>query len=362
MIWSTRLGLAEPVAIIACDVDAGDTRQSDYNMTVGVSFKNSSEQTITAVKFDFNLLDTFGNTLSTQNGTVTGSFAPGILIQPRRVVGGSMLQLTPNTMVSRTQNTTSPAWYVRNTFGRDLSNVRCGLNAVRFADGTLWNPATEPPGGAPPSPTATESPGGAPSTPSATESPTTARVDIAVAHLWQGAGASENPIIAGHPKYCTVKESVSGWETEACHYARIQWSIQSKQIRSITSPHQLQSAASARSNIGKVSEQTKAPDSADPFIQNITIDGRASVPNQTVPSIFTVTGLANANAQIQILIAYEDPLTTSNQFVQADANGSFSALVDSSSIGNPQRFTLALRAINKATKASSKIFQVDLHR
>lgn len=120
---------SSPIQIISCNFDAGDKRQSDYNMTVGVTFENVGSQVVTAVKFDFILLDSFGSTLSTQHGVIAGTFSPGVVIKPRYLIDGSLWL--------HNQLVTSPGWYIRNTFGRDFDSLRCEPSQVRFADGTV---------------------------------------------------------------------------------------------------------------------------------------------------------------------------------------------------------------------------------
>lgn len=115
---------------------------------------------------------------------------------------------------------------------------------------------------------------------------------------------------------------------------------------------------------------TSGADTSKPFVQNIRINGVAATQGMLVPGSYTVSGSATPNSTVQVVIGYSTSILngliptgdrTNSQTVTADGNGRFSASVDSSLIGSPAQYSLALRAINNTTKASSTPVQFSVH-
>jgi len=107
-----------------------------------------------------------------------------------------------------------------------------------------------------------------------------------------------------------------------------------------------------------------------PFVSNVQINGVNAVSGQAVPSSYTLTGSTIPNATVQVIIGYQTSLfggliplggNTAQQIVTADGSGPFSVGIDSTTIGSPQQYTLALRAINRDTKATSEPVQYSVH-
>lgn len=115
---------------------------------------------------------------------------------------------------------------------------------------------------------------------------------------------------------------------------------------------------------------TSGADTTKPFLSNVTINGVPAINGQQVPGSYTVAGSTTPNATVQIVIGYQTSIlnglipiggNTSSQTVQADGSGHFSATVDSSSIGSPAQYSIALRAINPSTKTASAPVQFTVH-
>ena len=123
-----------PVQINHCEWQFENPNEDDYNIRAGVSFTNVSTMAATAVKFTFVYRDAFGNTvntLGTGSGTITGVFSPGVLIQPRRALNGVM-------QINSERYPNSPVWELYNFSGKDVTDVSCSVNSVRFEDGSVW--------------------------------------------------------------------------------------------------------------------------------------------------------------------------------------------------------------------------------
>lgn len=115
---------------------------------------------------------------------------------------------------------------------------------------------------------------------------------------------------------------------------------------------------------------TSGTDTSKPFVNNVRINGVAASSGMQVPQSFTMTGTTIPNGEVQILIGYQTSLfgglipiggNTAQQQVTADANGRWSATIDSSAIGSPNQYSIALRAINTGTKAISNPVQYTVH-
>jgi hypothetical protein len=103
----------------------------DY-VTVGIWFKNTDPRTAVAVKFNFTMHDAFGKQLSTETGTIYGTFSTGVAIEPFIRRGDGTYQEQPD-------HPDSPAWQFYNLYGHDVVSVNVAVASVRFSDGTIWS-------------------------------------------------------------------------------------------------------------------------------------------------------------------------------------------------------------------------------
>lgn len=115
---------------------------------------------------------------------------------------------------------------------------------------------------------------------------------------------------------------------------------------------------------------TSGTDTSKPFVNNVRINGVAASNGMQVPQSYTMTGTTIPHGEVQILIGYQTSLfgglipiggNTAQQQVTADANGRWNATIDSSTIGSPSQYSIALRAINTGTKAISNPVQLTVH-
>jgi hypothetical protein len=126
-----------PVTIRDCSVSAMAGDAPDYNERIFVTFMNSSDKPITAIKFQFALFDAFETHLTSVTGTVYGHFSAQAVVEPYTNSGGEVY------------NASSPAW--RYYFGpgskdsvfrsigpTDIATSKCSVLDVRFEDGTIW--------------------------------------------------------------------------------------------------------------------------------------------------------------------------------------------------------------------------------
>lgn len=108
------------VDITGCDSDLrGEDGIPAAVLAFAVNFTNHGTQPATAIRFNFRLLDAFGNLLIVQPADKLGTFSPGVPIgnPPNGAWGATW------TTVNGT-----PA----------VTNVTCQVQSVRFADGTVW--------------------------------------------------------------------------------------------------------------------------------------------------------------------------------------------------------------------------------
>lgn len=94
----------------------------NYYLATNVDFTNVSTQTLEAVRFTFEVEDTFGIVTQTAALDWTGSFAPGVGIHARENLGGA-----PG--VTAQQNT-----------GQTPTRVVCRVQLARYVGGTVWRP------------------------------------------------------------------------------------------------------------------------------------------------------------------------------------------------------------------------------
>lgn len=130
-----------PVEIKDCAAFPMSANAPSYNEALTLSFTDISQQPLTAVKFGFDLYDSFDTKLTSIGATVHGEFSPGALIEPR--TNGSEYVYSPS----------SPAW--RYYFGpgssdnvfrafapNDVATAKCYVIEARFVDGTVWKSGT----------------------------------------------------------------------------------------------------------------------------------------------------------------------------------------------------------------------------
>jgi hypothetical protein len=118
-----------PVKITTCTAIANDfTYAGQYSYTQvhsELSFENVSKTTVSAVRFAFEVDDSFNHPYNTYYAAVTGSYAPGVLIEPHRAG-----------LLNALQGDASA--FNANVLGQDIGGVACYVQDVRFADGTVW--------------------------------------------------------------------------------------------------------------------------------------------------------------------------------------------------------------------------------
>lgn len=116
-----------PVAIDSCQAYLDD----QYEATVGITF-HAETQAASAVAFVFGAQDPFGSVSEWFTGTTTGTFSPGVKIEPKRPA------MNPNVFQSRSIIPQNPAWSFSITPSASPQNIRCAVYKVRLADGSLW--------------------------------------------------------------------------------------------------------------------------------------------------------------------------------------------------------------------------------
>jgi hypothetical protein len=116
-----------PIQITGCSSDLrGVDGIPDAEFAFGVNFINHGTQPATAIRFNFRLLDAFGNLVMVQPADKLGTFSPGVPIgnPPAGAWGASWT--TPNGVSA-------------------VTNVTCQVETVRFTDGSLWKRPNETP-------------------------------------------------------------------------------------------------------------------------------------------------------------------------------------------------------------------------
>jgi hypothetical protein len=108
-------GAARTIPLIA-------NANKNYYLATAVDFTNVSAQTLEAVRFTFEVEDTFGIVTQTAALDWTGSFAPGVAIHARQNLGGA-----PG--VTAQQNT-----------GQTPTRVVCRVQLARYVGGSVWHP------------------------------------------------------------------------------------------------------------------------------------------------------------------------------------------------------------------------------
>jgi hypothetical protein len=131
-----------PITIDQCAVTlqkaAGGSTFSDY-----LDFTNISQRTVTEIRFSFRIVDAIGQTEDSVTDDRVGQFAPGIAIS------------------HSTPAPTAPSAAPRVIGAVPASSkIVCGVQVVRFDDGSIWNDGDGPVGSGtlvtpPPQPAAT---------------------------------------------------------------------------------------------------------------------------------------------------------------------------------------------------------------
>lgn len=117
-----------PVKITACAATLrGEGGIPAAYVAFAVNFVNQSSQAATAIRFDFRLLDAFGQLLVVQPADKLGTFSPSVAIGNPFGSSGATWSTGNGT----------PA----------VTSVSCSVAMVRFVDGSIWqrpNSAIEP--------------------------------------------------------------------------------------------------------------------------------------------------------------------------------------------------------------------------
>lgn len=120
---------AAPIAVELCDGSVQSA--TNPNLKVGVGFRDLKDVDAVHVEFDIVLLDGSGNSVDTRTVSIDGTFAPNVLILPRRA------SIT-DSLLTQPEYPDSPAWNVADHFGSGVERVRCELHAAKFSDGSAW--------------------------------------------------------------------------------------------------------------------------------------------------------------------------------------------------------------------------------
>jgi hypothetical protein len=118
-----------PVAVEVCSAEVQSA--TNPNLKVGIGFRDNKDVTAVHVSFLVLLMDDQNRVVDTHVVSMDGSFAPNLLILPRRA------PITDG-LLTQPEYPDSPAWNVPSHFGSPASRVRCVLDAATFADGTMW--------------------------------------------------------------------------------------------------------------------------------------------------------------------------------------------------------------------------------
>ncbi|HEY1883528.1 MAG TPA: hypothetical protein VGG51_10860 [Candidatus Cybelea sp.] len=108
---------ASPVRVDSCRAALSDSR---LYIAAAVDFTNISPQPVNAVRFVFDVQDTFSAITQSMGLDWLGTFAPGVPILARRNLAGTV------GAVGQENTASSPV------------NVICRVQYVRYADGRVW--------------------------------------------------------------------------------------------------------------------------------------------------------------------------------------------------------------------------------
>jgi hypothetical protein len=101
-----------------------------YTLGFDFAFKILGDQAAVAIKIDFDAYDSFDNKLGTTSADKTGYFSPYTVIMPN--VG----------KISLASGLTGPWEYRYSNIWPSLQLVRCRVDEIRWADGTIWSAAS----------------------------------------------------------------------------------------------------------------------------------------------------------------------------------------------------------------------------
>ncbi len=131
-LQSTIVQNGAPIAIDRCVVALknGAGAGTDESLSEDVGFTNVSQQTVTGVRFGFEIVEANGLTERTVTGDKLGTFGPGAAVNDA--------------------GETRDSDYMKQTVGA-LSHVAkavCRVEMVRFTDGSVWHEGDTVPGNA----------------------------------------------------------------------------------------------------------------------------------------------------------------------------------------------------------------------
>jgi hypothetical protein len=118
-----------PVTISKCNYAYSLPEAGNYDMDVAVWFENASLKSATAIRFGFVTYSAFDEVLATSHGTINGSFAPGIAIEPG---------YNPDALTEAGPQPGNAAWRFSSPNQTDAVRLSCFVDAVKFADGSIW--------------------------------------------------------------------------------------------------------------------------------------------------------------------------------------------------------------------------------
>lgn len=118
-----------PIAITQCRYAYTLPQSGNYDMDVAVWFKNAVLKEAVAIRFGFVTYSAFDEALSTSHGTINGSFAPGVLIEPG---------YNPVTFTEAGPQPGNAAWRFFSPNQTDAVRLSCFVDAIKFSDGSIW--------------------------------------------------------------------------------------------------------------------------------------------------------------------------------------------------------------------------------
>jgi hypothetical protein len=136
----SALPLSSSDPIVVLQTYTAKTRYAE--VPVGMSLKNQSQQTATVIKFLMEIADPFGKIIESDGFQLSGTFSPGVQIDPRDIHFLSDSQMATINYNKDISYNTKPAWIFQNRFGPDFYSWQARPVAVRFADGSVWTSQT----------------------------------------------------------------------------------------------------------------------------------------------------------------------------------------------------------------------------
>jgi hypothetical protein len=122
-----------PVQVVECHYAPPLGGGYGSQVQVAIPFINVGTQTLTAVKFEMDLLDSFGSVIQREYGIVRGTFSPGVRIDPARPPLGGL-----SGTFEYQDNPGNAAFLIDVANPRDTVQVSCSVNVVLFDDGATW--------------------------------------------------------------------------------------------------------------------------------------------------------------------------------------------------------------------------------